>query len=98
MCDYDGQTNFYGMQRMANALRIAESGEVLIRRRWVKENAIPVQLQVLEPDLLDHFKNTPVNKAGGSYIIQGVEFDARRQAQGLLAVSIPPGRRLCYSI
>lgn len=94
-CDWDGQNNFYGIQRLAMRC-IAESGEVLIRRRWVKENAIPVQLQVLEPDFLDHYKNTPVTKEGG-YIIQGVEFDKKGKRKGYWLFPFHPGEGMAVN-
>lgn len=76
-CDAAGRLNFYGLQRLAMRT-IAESGEVLIRRRFrLPEDglAVPMQLQVLEPDYLDSLRDGIMGAAGGP-IIQGVEFDA----------------------
>jgi lambda family phage portal protein len=76
-CDADGRLTFYGLQRLAIET-IAESGEVLIRRRRRRAEdglAIPLQLQVLEPDFLDTAKDAISGPSGGP-IIQGVEFDA----------------------
>lgn len=80
-CDADGQHDIYGLQKLT--LRtIAESGEVLVRRRFRlptdvdvsgKRLPIPVQLQVLEPDYLDTLKDQITTPNGGQ-IIQGVEF------------------------
>jgi lambda family phage portal protein len=56
---------------------VAESGEVLIRRRWrylTDGLAIPMQLQVLESDFLDAYKTIAL--PNGGKIVQGVEFDA----------------------
>lgn len=75
-CDWDGNLNLYGLQHLAARMR-AESGEVLIRRRRVEPQpglAIPLKLQILEPDFIDTAKDMPL--AGGGRIIQGVEFDA----------------------
>jgi lambda family phage portal protein len=73
-CDYDGQHNFYGLQ--AIALRaVIESGEVLIRKRRVTGQEIPIKLQVVEGDLLDHTKDIEYFAEGNGWIIQGVEFD-----------------------
>ena len=58
-CDWYGKTTFYGLQELAMR-SIAESGEVLILRRWVMpddNNPLPLQLQVLEGDQLDHTRN-----------------------------------------
>lgn len=75
-CDADGLNNIYGMQHLAMET-IAESGEVLIRRRrrFTSDGLpLPVQLQVLEPDYLDELKDGDL--ANGGRIIQGVEYDA----------------------
>lgn len=75
-CDFDGRHNFYGLQRVAMEA-IAESGDVIIRRRRrpVSDGlAIPLQLQVLESDYLDLTRDGQLVETGGR-IIQGVEFD-----------------------
>lgn len=73
-CDADGHHDFAGLQAMA-ARTMAESGEVLLRlrpRRLEDGLAVPLQLQVLEPDYLDHSKTQDLDNGG--YIICGVEF------------------------
>jgi lambda family phage portal protein len=73
-CDADGQADFYGLQVLV-ARTVFESGECLVRFRQRRSDdgfKIPVQLQVLEPDYLDH---TKTQKTDTGYIIQGVEFD-----------------------
>ncbi len=76
-CDADGRLTFGGLQALV--LRgVAESGEMLIRRRrrLSKDGlTIPLQLQVLEPDYIDTNKNLPGSQSGGP-IIQGIELDA----------------------
>jgi lambda family phage portal protein len=89
-CDADGIHDFYGLQKLV--LRTcAESGEVLIRRRFRLPGdldtsgnplPIPLQLQVLEPDYLDTMKDGITTPNGGR-IIQGVEFS-------------PIGQRVAY--
>lgn len=88
-CDVAGQLNVYGIQRLAIET-IVESGEVLIRRyfRPVSRGlALPLQIQVLEPDHLDTTRDG-LQTAGGGRIVQGVEFDAsgRRVAYWLFPV------------
>ena len=76
-CDADGRLTFYGIQRQA-LQTIAESGEVLIRRRWRRLEdglAVPLQLQLLEPDFIDTTQDNRRGVAGGP-IIHGVEHDA----------------------
>lgn len=76
-CDAAGRCTFYGLQRLI--LRtIAESGEVLIRRRFRLATdglTVPLQLQVLEPDYIDTGKDG-IELPNGGEIVQGVEFDA----------------------
>ncbi len=67
-CDYEGRHNLYGLQWLAMKT-IAESGEVLIRKRIYRLDSglkIPLKIQVLEPDFLD--TNRPGTK-------QGIEFN-----------------------
>lgn len=74
-CDADGLENFSGLQHKIMET-VVESGECLVRRRRRKSSdglAVPLQLQVLEPDFLDEEKN---GQNGGNLIIQGVEFDS----------------------
>ncbi len=75
-CDAGGRLTFYGIQRQVMRT-LAESGEVLIRRRMrlpVDGLAIPMQLQVLEPDFLDTTMDSMRGVAGGE-IVQGIEHD-----------------------
>lgn len=71
-CDWDGVHDLYGLQALALATA-ARDGECLVRRRWSTDGgAIPLQLQVLEPDFLDTFRTIGDN---GNPIVQGVEVD-----------------------
>ena len=83
-CDADGRHDLNGLLRLA--LRcVAESGEVMIRKRMRRNGdglAVPMQLQVMEPDYIDDnlydYRNAIARNAtaGGGKIIQGIEFDA----------------------
>lgn len=91
-CDYDGQLNFYGLQRLAMET-IAESGEVLILRQPAESSddlAIPMRLQVLEPDYLDTSRNGFIGDGGGP-VIDGVEFDKRGRRVAYWLFSSHPG-------
>lgn len=92
-CDFDGRLNFYGLQRLALET-IVESGEVIILRQPSPDLNIPMRLQVLEPDYLDHTRNGLPSSNGGQ-IIDGVEFDklGRRVAYWLFT-SHPGSQRL----
>ena len=76
-CDSDGRENLYGLQKLVMRT-VAESGEVLVRRRLRRPEdplPLPLQLQVLEPDYLDTLKDT-AGLEGGRRIIRGIEFDS----------------------
>lgn len=83
-CDADRRLTFAGLQKQV--LRtVAESGEVLVRRRIRRPEdnlPIPMQLQVLEPDYLDVTKDGLRTPTGG-WILQGIEFN-------------PIGERIAY--
>lgn len=94
-CDTEGRHTFYSIQHLAMKT-IPEAGEFLIRRRWRRSSdglTIPLQLQVLEPDHLDHTRNQTSSQAGGP-IIQGVEYDliGRRAAYWLFPTHPGSGR------
>lgn len=75
-CESERRHTFYALQRLAMKT-VAESGEILLRRRYRRLSdglTVPLQIQVLEPDFLDHSRNTLDSQAGGP-IIQGIEFD-----------------------
>ena len=75
--DAGGLTDFYGLQALI--LRtVVESGSVLVRRRIRRPEdgfAVPLQLQLIEPDHLDGTRDItqPLN---GGVIEQGIEFNA----------------------
>lgn len=74
-CDWYGKSTFYGLQTLVMN-EIAEGGDVLIIRRRVQptpENPIPIKLQVLEGDHLDHFKDFG-SYNNNSYCRLGVQF------------------------
>ncbi|MDR3386917.1 MAG: phage portal protein [Rudaea sp.] len=77
--DADGLLDFYGQQTLA-ARAFFGDGEVLLRRRMRRPDAalaVPMQVQVLEADMLPVEKNE--GTAGGGEIVNGVEFDADDQ-------------------
>lgn len=77
--------DLYGIQLQAMRA-VAESGEVLVRRRRRRAEdglPLPFALQVLEADFLDSTRTGP--QSNGNYAVLGVEFDAigRRAAYWL---------------
>jgi len=62
-----------GLQRLVMDA-VQESGEVLIRRRFVNDKDFPIQYQVLESDFLNSAL-LDGKAANGNLIIQGIEFD-----------------------
>lgn len=76
-CDADGRNDFAGLQKLV-VRTVAESGEVLVRRRIRRPEdglPIPMQLQILEPDFLDTTKHG-ITLPNGGRIVYGVEYDA----------------------
>lgn len=87
-CDFDGLMNFYGIQRLVMRT-IVESGECLILRRRSTDTENPVQIQVVEPDFLDHSKNAKLEN--GEKIIQGVHFGTDGRRKGYWLFDSHPG-------
>lgn len=90
--DADGRLDGYGLQALI--LRtIVESGAALIRRRPRRiegDLPIPLQLQILEPDLIDSGKTQSASQ-GRRQILQGVELDATGRRSGYWLYSEHPG-------
>ncbi|WP_288845410.1 phage portal protein [uncultured Alistipes sp.] len=89
-CDWYGKTTFYGLQELAMRA-IAEGGDVLILRHWVmpdQDNPLPLKLQIIEGDQLDHTKNG-YNEYG--YCRLGVQFDNNGQLIGYWIFEYHPG-------
>lgn len=83
--DASGNHDLYGLQALAIETT-ATSGEALIRRRRRRPAdglSLPLQIEVVEPDHLDHSRSGFVGNTGK--IVQGVEFDpiGRRRAYWL---------------
>jgi lambda family phage portal protein len=90
-CDADGQHDFAGLQKLVMRT-VVESGEVIVRRRWRRVEdgfALPMQLQVLEPDYLDTSKDGPL--PGGKRVIQGVQIDSVGYREGYWIFRNHPG-------
>ena len=86
-CDASGNSDFYGIQSLA-AREMFESGDGLVRRRRRFSSdglAVPLQIEVIETDLIDSAKNGELD--GGNNAIQGIEFNGigRRTAYWMFA-------------
>ena len=93
--DPEGRTNVYGlMRRIFDAIQ--ESGEVLVRRIVTPRSMgllVPLQLQILEADHLDHSRTSLQLADDGSFIVQGVEFDSGGRRAAYWIHPEHPGRR-----
>lgn len=92
--DAAGQTDFYGLQALA-CRAMLEGGECLIRlrpRRVEDGLAVPLQIQLLEPEHLPLHLNTDLTN--GNVVRSGIEFDAlgRRVAYHLYRSHPDDGR------
>ncbi|MFO0992567.1 MAG: phage portal protein [Hyphomicrobiales bacterium] len=86
-CDADGQLDFIGLQTLA-CRQMVEAGEVFLRRRPRRARdglAVPLQVQLLEADMLDAGRNGDL--VDGGRIVQGIEFSnlGERRAYWLFA-------------
>lgn len=77
-CDADGRLDGYGLEALATRMMVERGGAIIRRRRRSPARypnlRIPMQLQVLEPDFIDHTKDG-INPKTGNRIVQGIEFD-----------------------
>lgn len=95
-CDADGQLDFYGLQTLV-AREMVEAGEVLVRRRMRRAAdrlPVPMQLQVIEADLLDGHRT---GIAGGRRQVQGIEFDEIGRRKAYWMFSEHPGSNLAIA-
>lgn len=86
-CSVSDSLTVYGLQALA-VRAMVESGEVFLRRRWRRPEdglAVPMQVQILEPDFCPVYQQTVIEGQAGGQVVQGVEFDAidRRAAYWL---------------
>lgn len=92
-CDYDGQLNFYGLQRLVMTT-VVESGEALVVRQpasMADGLPVPVRIQVLEPDYIDTSRNSTIE--GGARIVDGIEFDKQGRRVAYWLFTSHPGSR-----
>jgi lambda family phage portal protein len=77
-CDYEGQLNLFGLQSLAMQTE-SLSGEALLVRHIVNDRtmAVPLKLQLLEGDFLDHTKDGIL--AGKQATVQGVQINNGRR-------------------
>lgn len=90
-CDFDGRLGFYGLQKMIMQA-VAESGECLILQKRVNDPKLPIplQLQVIEGDYLDHTRDIERTEDGG-FIRFGIQFNAQGKRTGYWLYDKHPG-------
>lgn len=93
-CDAEGRCTLAGLQELVMRT-VIESGECIIRRRIRRANdplklAVPMQLQVLEPDFIDESKDG-INQDNGNLMVQGKEFDSRGRCVAYWLFTQHPG-------
>ena len=90
-CDYDGRLDFAGIQALAFRC-LVESGEVLIRQRTPQPGSgqrVPLQLQVLEPDVIDSSHDGPDDNGG--WTTNGIVYDAEGRRTHYWLYNYHPG-------
>lgn len=89
--DLAGRTNLYGLQKLVmNA--VVDAGEALVVahfRPGRPDLAVPLQIEVLEVDHLDRLRDG--YNRDGSYVQDGIAFDAEGQRVGYWLFSEHPG-------
>jgi lambda family phage portal protein len=86
-CDFAGQLDFYGLQRLA-VRSMLEGGETVIRIRRRAGKNMPFEIQLLEGDYIDHRKNEVTN---GGFVHQGISFDNEGKRLGYWLFRNHPG-------
>jgi lambda family phage portal protein len=94
-CDFGGQFDLYGLQRLA-VRSLLEGGETVIRLRTSSvtpgERAVPLQLQLLEGDYIDHRKNGTIDGKGNVHL--GIEFDGEGKRAAYWLFRMHPGEMI----
>ena len=96
--DVDGRCSLPGIEH-AVMRTVVESGECIIRRRWRKPSdglALPMQIQVMEPDFIDSGKHQSL--PDGGKIIRGIEFNAMSQRVAYWLFLSHPGSTTLSSV
>lgn len=88
-CDHSGTFDFYGLQSLVMK-SVAESGECLVIKRRSADQTVPLELQVVEADLIDH-NHDGETRSDGSYTIQGIEFNESGKRVGYWLYNRHPG-------
>lgn len=80
-CDFEGRKTLYAIEALAFKTMV-ESGECLIRMRVdTRQGEFPIKLQVLEPDFLDHGRDS-MPTAEGEFTQFGIKFDKEGRRLG----------------
>jgi lambda family phage portal protein len=90
-CDADGRNDFYGLQKLITR-SVAESGEVLVRRRWrirPQDADLPLPMQI---QVIDTSRNVLLENGGR--IVDGVELDVLGRRVAYWLYQEHPGAQL----
>jgi lambda family phage portal protein len=97
-CDADGIGDLYHLQALAMRAMV-ESGEVLIRlrpRRPEDRLPVPIQLQVIECDMIADTLQLDQQLANGNTVLRGIEFDTLGRRVAYYLRKRHPGSPLAY--
>lgn len=86
--DRAGQSNLYGLQRQI-INTVVDAGEALVIAHFEPGGPDPLQIEVLEPDHLDSLRDGFA--ADGSFVQDGIAFDARGRRIGYWIYAEHPG-------
>ncbi|SHN42256.1 phage portal protein [Chitinophaga sp. CF418] len=84
-CDYDGNFNFYGLQKLAMQNVVVDGEIIAIRKRVTsKENKFGIQVLMLGGEYIDTTKHTYAGGAyqSGGYDYYGIKYDEKNKRVG----------------
>jgi lambda family phage portal protein len=93
VCDADGGDTFYGLQAGV-AESMIEGGECLVRRRRRRAEdglPVPLQLQTLEGDFIDTYREVEGGFVSGRRVVQGKAYNGFGQLEGYWLFRAHPG-------
>lgn len=100
LCDFNGLQNLYGLQLIITKT-VIKSGECYVRKVWKERESnfvgIPLELQILDPDFIDHNKNIKADTSG-VYSVSGIQFNKLGKRIGYWVFSRHPNEEKSESI
>ena len=88
-CDWYGKTNLYGLQELM-CRSVVEGGDAIAILRKTRTGDVPIKIQLLEGDFIDHTKNGPNDKG---FARLGIQFNKNSELIGYWLFDQHPGEQ-----